>query len=215
MSFDLKSLPQSLQVAIEAEIERRVSERLAKRGRKMFPVEKTVEVLQACLRYDPDTGILFWRERPRDHFRSNLGWAKFQSTHAGKPAGTIGGATKYVWIRIGSKRWSAHTAAWIIMTSDLVPEGMVIDHKDGNAGNNRWDNLRLATWQQNRWNSRRARQDRELPKNVRLTRWGTYQSCVKKDYKHYYNGTFENLEDAVEASAALRARLHGEYENSQ
>lgn len=38
----------------------------------------------------------------------------------------------------------------------VIPAGMCIDHIDGNPENNRIENLRVATFQENRWNTEKV-----------------------------------------------------------
>ncbi|WKN20813.1 HNH endonuclease [Azotobacter vinelandii] len=86
--------------------------------------------------YDAQTGVLL---------RSKSGHGYL----AGLPAGTIrpDGRCR---ISYEGKFYYAHHIAWLLMTGEWPPES--IDHKDGNPGNNAWDNLRLASHSQNMQN---------------------------------------------------------------
>lgn len=44
--------------------------------------------LKALLDYDPNTGILIWKYRPRNLFKSNRAYSTWNSRYAGKQAFT-------------------------------------------------------------------------------------------------------------------------------
>ncbi|EKF16891.1 HNH endonuclease, partial [Nitratireductor pacificus pht-3B] len=48
----------------------------------------TVETLRELLVYDPETGILTWKVRPRRHFKTDGAWKGWNARYAGKLAGT-------------------------------------------------------------------------------------------------------------------------------
>jgi len=73
-------------------------------------------------------------------------------TPVGTPAGTID-SKGYYSVRIGGKKHMNHRIIWELHNGP-IPEGYVIDHIDRNPGNNRIENLRLATRQQNAWNAK-------------------------------------------------------------
>ena len=56
----------------------------------------------------------------------------------------------------GKKNHQAHRLIWILFFGD-IPEGYVIDHKDGNHQNNEIFNLRLATRSQNSFNRKKKK----------------------------------------------------------
>lgn len=117
----------------------------------------TAELVRKLVRYEPDTGRLFWIERPVELFRSR--WpGQEQSTadywnrrNAGKECFLAEDDDGY---RIGSifdLTRKAHRVAWAIETGEW-PIGQ-IDHRNGTRNDNRWPNLRPATEIQNRRNS--------------------------------------------------------------
>lgn len=48
-----------------------------------------IEFFVECLSYDPDTGIITWRERPKSHFKTMRSWASFNAKLAGSEAGNL------------------------------------------------------------------------------------------------------------------------------
>jgi hypothetical protein len=90
--------------------------------------------LRELLRYDSQTGQLFWKERPGTMNAAQ----SFNTRHAGQEAFTS--------LKDGYRRGLlfqesvyAHRVIWKIMTGEDASE---IDHIDGNPLNNAWRNLR-------------------------------------------------------------------------
>lgn len=65
-------------------------------------------------------------------------------------------ATGYVLISFDGEQYLAHRLAWFYVTGEMPP--MFIDHINGKPDDNRFENLREATPQQNGFN-------RGMPKN--------------------------------------------------
>lgn len=104
------------------------------RGRMSEP-PMPVEALRELLRYDAESGLLYWRVIKRGR----------------RPvAGGVSHTRGYVSVMIDGSRWQAHGLIWFLVTGDWL----MIDHEDADTGNNRWSNLRPATKQENGWNSR-------------------------------------------------------------
>ena len=96
--------------------------------------------LNAVLYYDENSPSgLCWRVS-----RTN-GWCPVT---AGAPAGSIkyedNGNPSCWMIKHKGHGLGAHRAIWVLLNRD-IPEGLIIDHLDGNPLNNRIDNLKLKT----------------------------------------------------------------------
>jgi len=112
-----------------------------------------------CFSYDSETGELRWKVRPRIHFNTEHGWKSSNARHAGCVTGyrhvcTVGKA--YLQVRIAGKCYYAHRIIWT-MVHGVIPEGMQIDHIDGDGTNNRMSNLRLVTDTANKRNQRKIK----------------------------------------------------------
>lgn len=104
----------------------------------------TQETVREWLNYDQATGVFTWRKKPRGGRRREVG----------QIAGTDGGTRGYRLIGMGSYgQIGAHRLAWVYVHGS-IPEGMEIDHKDTNPSNNAFDNLRLATSQEQKRNKK-------------------------------------------------------------
>lgn len=112
------------------------------------------EYLHECFEYSD--GELTWRkDRPESHFKSKVGYAVYLARSAGKIAGYKHKVNKYVEVRIDGK---LHRSSRVIykMFYDF-DESLQIDHKDRDPSNNRLENLRVLTNQENasnRYNTR-------------------------------------------------------------
>jgi len=85
----------------------------------------------------------------------------------------------------------------------------VSDHIDGNRLNNRRENLRAVTQQQNQQNVHRNR--RNKAGGLRGVSWhagaGKWQAIVRHNRKNEYLGLFTNPEEAAAVAARRRAEL--------
>lgn len=159
-----------------------------------LPVVKTtvpIDANEALLRYDydPETG-LFTRKRT---YRQYL-------------AGTVvTGGRGRVKLRIGGKQVQASRVAWTLLYGP-VPEGMEVDHINGDDRDNRPENLRLATYPENGRNRGVQRNNRLGVKGVTRAKAG-YKAHIKVLGKHTYLGYFSTIEEADQAYKAA-ADLH-------
>ena len=112
----------------------------------------------------------------------------------------------YIRVRTNGKEYRAHRIIWE-MFNGPIPEGLLIDHIDGDKLNNRIDNLRIATRRQNRANSR-APEFAELPKGVTRLASGKYRAKLTYTFSL---GTFDTPEEAAEAYNNKAIELHGEF----
>lgn len=91
----------------------------------------------------------------------------------------------------------------------LIPDRNLLDHRNGNKLDNRRENLREATNQQNVWNSK-ARPGSSSFKGVSRTdgRWG---AKIKRDGKSKSLGSYATEEEAALAYDRAAEELFGEF----
>lgn len=150
--------------------------------------------LREVLHYDRDTGLFTWIKTPR--------------TSPRKPGDIAGGPHDqgYWHIRIDYTAHKAHRLAWLYVTGEW-PAG-VIDHKDGDPGNNRFDNLRDVTDRINSENQKRSHCDTRsglLGATPNHHRW---MAQISSRGKYHYLGTFDTPELAHGAYVAAKRDLH-------
>lgn len=163
------------------------------------------EVLRQLLRYDPDAGLLFWRDRPDESF-SSLGAAQaWRTRFLGKPAGSDAGSG-YLVIRMFGKGFKAHRVAWA-MVHGCWPSDTV-DHRNGDRSDNRIDNLRDVPRVENSRNVGRTIRNTsgEVGVHWRKDRrkWG---ARIKVNGKIHSFGDYDTFEDAVAARRSAAAKM--------
>jgi len=155
------------------------------------------ERLKKILNYDPETGIFRWID------------AKNQSQLNGEIAGSPD-TRGWIYIGIEGKKYAAHRLAWLYVYGER-PE-IDIDHKNRCRSDNRIDNLRLATKNQNQHNQGISRANKTGFKGVCIHRpSGKYQSQIKHFGKKIYLGLFSSPEDASRAYEMAALKLFGEF----
>lgn len=151
------------------------------------------EIMQE-LKYEPETGLLRWRQNRR-----------------GVKAGNIAGyKSKLGYIQIGFKGslWLAHQLAWLFVHGVAHAE---IDHIDCNPSNNKFNNLRKATHAQNNWNKGFRSNNTSGHRGVARcgNKWRAYITVNKSGQIHL--GRFAKKEDAIAARLEAEKRYFGEY----
>ena len=114
----------------------------------------------------------------------------------------------YVRVRKDGKEYRAHRLIWE-MYKGPIPEGTLIDHIDGDSLNNRLENLRLATRQQNNANSV-GKSKVGLPKGITQVQ-GRFRAKLYHKGTTYSLGTYTTVEEAKSAYDTRNSELNGEF----
>jgi len=176
----------------------------------------SAEFLRKILRYEPETGMLFWKERTPEMFatmgkRSNVALcASWNARHAGKQALNTTHKDGYSRGQVLNKSIFAHRAAWAL-SYGRWPENE-IDHVDGNPSNNKIENLREATRLQNSYNRSAQKNNKHGSKGVfwskHKQRW---HARIGHNGKKIHIGYFKAQDDAIAAYTLKAQELHGEF----
>jgi hypothetical protein len=141
-----------------------------------------IDFLRKLLRYEPETGKLFWLER------------RATSVAEGDEAGSFHNG--YLRISINRKDYRAHRLAWAIYYGS-EPSGE-IDHINGNRSDNRIVNLRVVSRFENSQNHKLSRTNKTGVVGVSFDkRTNRYKAKIVFRGKSYDLGRFANFEDAV------------------
>lgn len=115
----------------------------------------------------------------------------------------------YPTIRVGPAsvgKQLLHRVLWI-MRHGPIPEGAVIDHRDGDPLNRSVGNLRAISGSQNQYN-------REFSRIMNVYHYGAkgrWYVKVQANGVSHSGGIFDNYDAACAAADALRYKLHGEF----
>lgn len=146
--------------------------------------------LKNVLRYDPETGELFW---------TSIAHKSVKNKKAGTPD-RLG----YIIVLYKGRPYKAHRIAWLL-THGCWPIGM-IDHIDGNPSNNRLDNLRDVDNATNQINRHKARKDSVSGLMGASPYKDKWRAQIKRNGVIKYLGVYNS---AVEAHAAyLKEKNH-------
>ncbi len=168
-----------------------------------------------CFDFNELSGLLVWKFRPSHHFASDAnerGWNKrYAGTVAGNQAtGKDRKTPSAVNVSVDGKLIKAHRIIWTICNGP-IPDGVEIDHIDGNPWNNKLSNLRLASRDNNCHNTRTRKDNRLGIKCVRQTRSGMFASYIKANGKTIAIGTFSTAEEAHEKYCEMAKLLRGDF----
>jgi hypothetical protein len=160
-------------------------------------VEFSIDRLKEVLFYNPQTGQMSWRV-PRGRVR------------AGDLITCLNSAG-YIVVRVDNTLMRAHRVAWA-MTYGFWPQE--IDHINGNRSDNRIENLRECTRQQNMKNLKKGKYNKSGLKGVSWhAACAKWQAHIKADGKNFYLGLFETKEEAHDAYIQASNKLHGVFKN--
>lgn len=152
--------------------------------------------LKFLLKYEPETGVFYW----------------LNPTCSRVQPGDIAGHVNekgYRHIGLDGGLYSASRLAWYYVT-EKIPD-KIVDHKNRNRDDNRWENLRLASRSENNANSRVKHHNVLGLKGVKETLSGRFAARIYKDKQFYCLGTYDTAEEAHQAYAKAAAQMHGDF----
>jgi hypothetical protein len=164
--------------------------------------------LEECLLLDEKNSKVFWKERPRKHFKRQSDWQRINNAHAGKEAFCTLAANGYLSGVIEKKIYLAHRVLWKMKYRKEPPPSL--DHKDGIRTNNAWSNLRSATYSQNAQNRKNKPYAESGYKGVYKSR-NKWMARLTVGYRRMYFGSYDTREEARAARVAAEMQFHGEF----
>lgn len=171
--------------------------------KKLPPIEE----LKRLFHYDPDTGILTWKVSTSNRVR------------AGDEPGRLLN-DGYKQLGVCGKRFATHRVCYAIYHG-VDPHPMQVDHINHDRLDNRIDNLRLVSNQENHKNRSKS------PRNtsgVTGVYWhkqkNKWHAKIKSNGKNKHIGYFTNKADAIAARRAAEKKYgfhenHGDWEDQQ
>jgi len=167
---------------------------------------ETKEYLSSILRFDSETGCLFW-------IRGLNG-----SSHREKKAGTVvkkdkrTGYPEYVKVAIRGLDFKAHRIAWVLYHGSAPQAGKYIDHINGNPMDNRIGNLRLSCPAGNSRNSKTPKTNSSGYKGVvGVNGSPRFRAFICVNRKQIHLGMFDTKEAAYEAYKSAAIKHFGEF----
>jgi HNH endonuclease len=164
------------------------------------------EVLRQLLRYEPDTGKLFWLPRTPDQFEPGYRHPEWNCRHwnskyAGKEAFTAS--------RPGGVNFRAHRVIWAIVYG--VDPCDIIDHINGDPSDNRIENLRTATPRQNSQNRTKIRGSSKYLGVCYLASEGRWLMQMKTEAGRKVSRRFDVEIEAARYYDKIAAEHHGAF----
>lgn len=162
-----------------------------------MPKERvSIDELKTVIRYDAETGLLWWTARVANN------------VFAGDEAGATDGQG-YKHFQYKGVHYPCHQVAWAFSHGAWPKHG--VDHEDADRGNNRLTNLREATQSQNSANRRLGQNNKAGLKGVRERRSsGRWEANIWLG-KSVYLGTFDTKEEAHAAYVVAAKVNFGEF----
>lgn len=161
--------------------------------------------------YTPDIGVLIWKERPEHHFNTYQGFLSFNSRFPDTVAGALSGRG-YIHVKVKDGRYRAHRLIWKMVTGEEPLDE--IDHIDNDIANNRWNNLRQATHQENACNAPLSKRNSSGYKGCSFNeKYGLYQVDIQVNKVKHYLGRYASAEEAHQVYCDASTKLHKEFSN--
>lgn len=170
--------------------------------------------LLKLLRYEPDTGKIFWRARDPSLMMASGSYSReararmWNGMYAGKETGLMLNSDGYPMVTLDRHPYRAHRLIWKMITGD---DPDVIDHINGDRADNRWCNLRNVTPSENCKNQRIGTRNRSGVMGICWWGGGWYAQ-IRHAGKVIHLGKFKELSDAVAARKSAE-RSYGYHPN--
>ena len=154
--------------------------------------------------YNPKTGEFTWKNRSQEFFQTDHHMRSWNTRYAGKTIGVID-PKGYRSVFIMGKQYRLHRLAWLYCYGNLPK---IVDHINGIKTDNRIENLREVTQQQNLMNAARSNKNTSGVTGVYFNQnRGIWCAQIKFNGQTYHLGSSKNFEKAVELRKNEEKRL--------
>lgn len=164
------------------------------RRERFLKIPLSHERLLEVLSYDPLSGNFYRLSKKKGSKKGFVGYKREDG---------------YLQICVDYKTFLAHRLAYFYMTGEWPSE--TIDHKNLIKYDNRWENLRSASYKENNFNIATLPNNTTGYKGVSRATHGGFRATISVDNKQEHIGTFETAELAYEAYCNRAKELHGEF----
>lgn len=155
-----------------------------------------IAILRQLLRYEPETGKLYWLPRPVSMFKTRQQGGTWNTRYANTEAFTSTYQNGYGQGCVQYRKFLAHRVAWALYYGSW-PDGDV-DHINGVRTDNRIANLRCVTRSANLRNQKRSMKNTSGVTGVvwdaARSKW---KASIKVNGKNHHLGRFDSYTEAV------------------
>lgn len=171
----------------------------------------TAAALQELLRYETETGKLFWLPRSQEVCGDYTAWVRFQKVSEGREAFATPSSAGYLKGNLFGRTYVAHRVAWAVFHGEWPDQE--IDHINHDKTDNRLVNLRVVSTQENAKNRKRPADNKSGMMGIVWDKvrekWRAY---IYANKKRSTLGYFNCLAHAVRARR-FAVKMHGYHEN--
>lgn len=146
-------------------------------------------------------GNLIHKERPRGYFKDERCYQR-HLRKVGKIADreklNRARGQKYKTVFFNGYKFMSHRIIWELFNHE-IPDGMHVDHINRDSMDNRIDNLRLVTNEQNARNRRVMKKNKSGKQGVSMTKSGKWIAVINSGGNQVYLGTYKHKQSAINA----------------
>lgn len=178
----------------------------------IFPFEKIVTPawLTERIRYQPESGLLYWLSKPGSDRATNSWNARF----AGKTTGCLT-SSGYLDVSITVKGRMylvrAHRIAWALMKGEWPGDEFEVDHRNNRRSDNRWRNLRKCSRSSNAKNKTLSGRNTSGFKGVTRRPCGKWKAQINIKGRRKGLGDFDTRLEAARAYDIAALLNYGEF----